>query len=121
VSVEALRSYAPTRDLFRADCSFGDVGSLGSGERANRDGRGNERHAGDLSQSRRCRCRILGEQGKRIRRFAYTNYPYTYGNLTGGSVHDDGEIYAATMWKLLELWEGSGRTQERLLDYIVDA
>jgi hypothetical protein len=36
-------------------------------------------------------------------------------------VHDDGEIYAATMWKLLELWEGSGRTQERLLDYIVDA
>jgi extracellular elastinolytic metalloproteinase len=55
-----------------------------------------------------------------IRRFPYTNYPYTYGNLTGGSEHNDGEIYAATMWKLLELWEGSERTQETLLDYTVD-
>jgi hypothetical protein len=55
-----------------------------------------------------------------IRRYPYTNYPLTYRNVTGASVHDDGEIYAAAMWKLLELWEGSGRSQDTLLDYIVD-
>lgn len=55
-----------------------------------------------------------------IRRFPYTGYPYTYRNVAGVSVHNDGEIYAATMWKLLELWEGAGKTQDRLFDYIVD-
>lgn len=55
-----------------------------------------------------------------IRRFPYTNYPLTYGDVTGWSVHDDGEIYAAAMWKLLELWEGAGYTQDELLDYVVD-
>jgi hypothetical protein len=55
-----------------------------------------------------------------IRRYPYTNYPLTYGNVTGSSVHSDGEIYAATMWKLLELWEAAGYTQDELFDYIVD-
>ncbi len=55
-----------------------------------------------------------------IRRFPYTNYPNTYGDITGGSVHADGEIYAATMWKLLEIWESSGRTQDELFDYVID-
>lgn len=55
-----------------------------------------------------------------IRRFRYTNYPLTYGDVTGNSVHADGEIYAAAMWKLRELWKASGRTQDDLLDYIVD-
>jgi extracellular elastinolytic metalloproteinase len=55
-----------------------------------------------------------------IRRYPYTNYPLTYGNVTGSSVHSDGEIYAAAMWKLLELWEAAGYTQDRLFDYIVD-
>ena len=54
-----------------------------------------------------------------IRRYPYTNYPLTYGDVTGGSVHNDGEIYAATMWKLLELWEAAGHTQEELFDYVV--
>jgi extracellular elastinolytic metalloproteinase len=55
-----------------------------------------------------------------IRRFPYTDYPNTYGDMTGSSVHSDGEIYAATMWKLLELWEAAGLTQDELFDYVVD-
>jgi hypothetical protein len=55
-----------------------------------------------------------------IRRYPYSNYPLTYGDVTGGSVHADGEIYAAAMWKLLELWIAAGRTQDELLDHIVD-
>jgi extracellular elastinolytic metalloproteinase len=55
-----------------------------------------------------------------IRRYPYTNYPLTYGDVTGGSVHNDGEIYAATMWKLLELWEDAGHSQDELFDYVVD-
>ena len=55
-----------------------------------------------------------------LRRFPYTNYPNTYGDVTGGSVHADGEIYAATMWRLLHLWEDAGRTQDELFDYVID-
>jgi hypothetical protein len=40
--------------------------------------------------------------------------------VTGNSVHADGEIYAAAMWKLRELWMASGRTQDDLLSHIVD-
>lgn len=57
---------------------------------------------------------------KGIRRYPYANYPLTYGDVTGSSVHGDGEIYAATMWKLLETWEVSGRTQDALFDTIID-
>ena len=53
------------------------------------------------------RRRVLAEQlVAGIRRLPYTNYPNTYGDVTGSSVHSDGEIYAATMWRLLQLWEG---------------
>jgi hypothetical protein len=55
-----------------------------------------------------------------IRRYPYTGYPLTYGDLTGSSVHSDGEIYAATMWKLLDLWEASGKTQDALFDRVID-
>ena len=55
-----------------------------------------------------------------IRRFPYTGYPYTYADVTGSSVHADGEIYAAAMWRLLELWEASGRSQDELFDYVID-
>ena len=55
-----------------------------------------------------------------IRRFPYTNYPNTYSDVTGSSVHADGEIYAATMWRLLALWEAAGYTQDQLFDYVVD-
>jgi extracellular elastinolytic metalloproteinase len=55
-----------------------------------------------------------------IRRYPYTNYPLTYGDVTGSSVHNDGEIYAAAMWKLLELWEAAGLTQDELFDVVID-
>lgn len=55
-----------------------------------------------------------------IRRFVYTDYPLTYGDFSGSSVHNDGEIYAATMWKLLELWEAAGHTQDALYDVVID-
>lgn len=67
---------------------------------------------------------VVGEYSynnpKGIRRYPYTNYPLTYGDVTGSSVHSDGEIYAATMWKLLELWEASGRSQDSLFDVVID-
>jgi hypothetical protein len=55
-----------------------------------------------------------------IRRYPYTNYPLTYGDVTGSSVHNDGEIYAGSMWKLRSLWLGSGRAHDDLFDYVVD-
>jgi len=55
-----------------------------------------------------------------IRRYAYTDYPLTYGDLTGRSVHDDGEIYAATIWRLWEIFQANGIPQDTLFDYLVD-
>ena len=55
-----------------------------------------------------------------IRRFPYTNYPNTFSDVTGSSVHADGEIYAGTMWRLLQLWEAAGYTQDQLFDYVID-
>ena len=55
-----------------------------------------------------------------IRRFPYGTYPHTYSDLTGSSVHNDGEIYAATMWKLRELWKADGRTEDSLFDIVID-
>jgi hypothetical protein len=57
-----------------------------------------------------------------IRSAPYTNYPRTYGDFSGSSVHFNGEIYAATMWKLRELWlakYGSGAIED-LLTHVVD-
>ncbi len=61
-----------------------------------------------------------------IRRAPYTNYPNTYSDVGNGNgtyeVHNDGEIYAAAMWRLKELWEGhrSRRPLETLRGYWVD-
>ena len=54
-----------------------------------------------------------------IRRYPYAGYPLTYGSVTGESVHQDGEIYAATIWRLWELWQAAGLSKDLLLDYIV--
>ncbi len=48
--------------------------------------------------------------GVGIRRFPYVNYPLTLAAVTGAEVHDDGEIYAAAMWKLFELVRGTDTT-----------
>jgi hypothetical protein len=55
-----------------------------------------------------------------IRRNPYTDYPRTYGNVAGASVHDDGEIYAAIGWRLRENFLGAGRTVDQLFGYLVD-
>jgi extracellular elastinolytic metalloproteinase len=57
-----------------------------------------------------------------IRSAPYTNYSRTYGDFSGSSVHFNGEIYAATMWKLRELWlakYGSSAIED-LLTHVVD-
>lgn len=55
-----------------------------------------------------------------IRRYRYEGYPLTYGSATSTSVHANGEIYAAAMWKLRGLWLASGRTMDSLWSYVID-
>jgi len=50
-----------------------------------------------------------------IRRYPYSGYPLRYGAVTGAGVHKDGEIYAAAMWRVLELYRGAGLTADQLL------
>jgi extracellular elastinolytic metalloproteinase len=54
-----------------------------------------------------------------IRRYPYTNYPLTYGDMNG-RVHDDGEIYAGTMWRLRELWQAAGLSEDTLWNRMID-
>jgi len=55
-----------------------------------------------------------------IRRAPYASYPNTYSDVTGAEVHNDGEIYAAAMWRLHELFVQAGMTDSDLLDLFVD-
>ena len=48
--------------------------------------------------------------GVGIRRHGYVNYNLTYSSVTGAEVHNDGEIYAAAMWRLFELNGLDGQT-----------
>ena len=52
-----------------------------------------------------------------LRRAPYAGYPLTYANVAGQIVHNDGEIYAAAMWRLMELF---GNDKEVLFGYWVD-
>ena len=52
-----------------------------------------------------------------IRRDPYAGYPRTYGDVTGAEVHDDGEIYAAIGWRMMELFGETGR--DTLFNYLV--
>lgn len=54
-----------------------------------------------------------------IRTAPYTNYGRTYGNMTGSSVHFDGEIYAATIWHLWELFQANSLSVDTLYGYLV--
>jgi hypothetical protein len=55
-----------------------------------------------------------------IRSAPYTNYSRTYGDFTGSSVHYDGEIYAATIWRLWKnYFEVESISQETLFNYLV--
>jgi Zinc metalloprotease (elastase) len=53
-----------------------------------------------------------------FRRAPYAGYPLTYKNVTGAEVHNDGEIYAAVIWRLIELFGDSRRNE--LFRYVVD-
>ena len=58
-----------------------------------------------------------------IRRFRYAAYPLKYSNVTGAEVHDDGEIYAAIVWRMKELFDaafGQPAGTSRLFRYVVD-
>ncbi|MDP3762108.1 MAG: M36 family metallopeptidase [Ramlibacter sp.] len=53
-----------------------------------------------------------------IRRYRYEGYPLTYANVDGAEVHNDGEIYAAIIWKMMGLFGESRRAE--LFRYVVD-
>jgi extracellular elastinolytic metalloproteinase len=55
-----------------------------------------------------------------IRRYRYEGYPLTYRSANTTSVHANGEIYAASMWKLRSLWLASGRSMDQLWNYVID-
>ena len=56
-----------------------------------------------------------------IRTAPYTGYTRTYAQVVGIlGPHLDGEIYAATLWRLRQLWLGKGWSQSTLLRYLVD-
>ena len=55
-----------------------------------------------------------------IRRFPYADYPLTYGDVTGGEVHADGEVFAAIMWRLHELYAHARLGDTVLLEDFVD-
>jgi extracellular elastinolytic metalloproteinase len=53
-----------------------------------------------------------------LRRFPYSSYPNTYADVTGAEVHDDGELYGAIGWRMLELFTEARK--DVLFDYLVD-
>lgn len=55
-----------------------------------------------------------------IRRNPYGEYPLTYAAVTGGEVHNDGEIYAAAMWRVLQNYLAVGLTADALMGDFVD-
>jgi extracellular elastinolytic metalloproteinase len=55
-----------------------------------------------------------------IRTAPYTNFPRTYGSVTGSEVHFDGEVYGAIGWRLWEIFQRDGLSKDLLLDYLVD-
>ncbi|HEU4403946.1 MAG TPA: M36 family metallopeptidase [Polyangiaceae bacterium] len=50
-----------------------------------------------------------------IRRFPYEGYPLTLKDVTGAGVHNDGEIYAAAMWKVRGNYVAAGLTADDTL------
>lgn len=55
-----------------------------------------------------------------IRRYPYQNYPLTYRAVTGAEVHNDGEIYAGAMWRVLQNYLAAGLTYDDLHGDFVD-
>jgi extracellular elastinolytic metalloproteinase len=55
-----------------------------------------------------------------IRRDPYASYPRTYSAVDGGEVHNDGEIYAAAMWLVLQNYKAAGLNAAHLHGDFVD-
>ena len=51
-----------------------------------------------------------------IRSAPYTGYPRHYEDMGGSIIHFDGEIYAATIWRLWELFQANSVSQDTLYD-----
>jgi hypothetical protein len=51
-----------------------------------------------------------------IRRWPYTNYPRTYGQLTNEGVHAGGELFAAILWRAKALLNDDAKTWKYLVD-----
>jgi hypothetical protein len=66
---------------------------------------------------------VVGEysynNAKGIRRYPYTNYPLRYNNLTGTSVHANGELFGAILWRAREKYLSAGLTSDQLLSDFV--
>jgi len=64
-----------------------------------------------------------GSSPSGIRRYRYAGYPLKYSDVTGAEPHDDGEIYAAIVWRMKELFDrayhGAAGTPT-LFRYLVD-
>lgn len=56
-----------------------------------------------------------------IRSAPYTNYGRTYGDVAGTGVHFDGEVYAAIVWRMMELFHGQAGEigVDRLFGHVV--
>ena len=54
-----------------------------------------------------------------IRRYRYTNYPLRYNNLTGTSVHSNGELFGAILWRARERYLAAGQSVDQLLSDFV--
>lgn len=54
-----------------------------------------------------------------IRSTGYGSHTGTYGDFSGTSVHNDGEIYAATMWDVRTAWMAQGWPENELLDVVI--
>lgn len=67
---------------------------------------------------------IVGEYAmsdpRGIRSAPYTDYPRTYGDITGTEIHFDGEVYGAIGWRMFQNFLNASISKEFLLDYIVD-
>jgi extracellular elastinolytic metalloproteinase len=57
-----------------------------------------------------------------IRRFPYAGYPLKYGSLNTGTrqEHNDGEVYAAIGWKMIDNYTNAGLTRDDLLTDLVE-
>ncbi|MBA3818121.1 MAG: M36 family metallopeptidase [Deltaproteobacteria bacterium] len=53
-----------------------------------------------------------------IRRYPYANYPLTYAGMASGEVHNDGELYGAIGWDLMQRFGATRR--EALFGYVIN-